>query len=543
MPTQTAPLLKPLEVLRRFRAHNNTLSDALASRLAADPDQVFCVFDDRSMSWRDLHASVTRLAAAFAAQGVGAGARVGIMARNQDTHVLFLLALAHLSAVMVPINPDFGVSEARYVLQHADLSGLAYDEHALHTVQQAYADAATRPWMIDLSRQTSGQTSTTPRLSEFLAHAAHAPEVLSQAHPDDTCVIIYTSGTTGFPKGVMHSQRSFLLGGEAFVERVYLQPSDRLMIVLPFFHMNALFYSVAGAIAAGASVVIVPRFSASAFWEQARSSQATVVNLIEAACNILKARPRTEFRADHQLRCAYGVRHSAQQAFRDEFHVPYFVSGFGMTEIPGVTCSPFEGPHKTGTMGPVGRHPDPTRPWAECRVVDEQGQTVPDNTVGELIVRTPTLMQGYFRDPEQTASAFRDGWFLTGDLVRCDKDGYYTFVSRKKDIIRRRGENIAGAELDRVIGEHPGVAEVAAIAVPAELGEDDILVAVVAKADQALSAHDIGQWCAQRLSAIKVPRYVVFLDRLPHTPTHKIAKAILRADTQLLSRAIDLTKT
>jgi crotonobetaine/carnitine-CoA ligase len=268
-----------------------------------------------------------------------------------------------------------------------------------------------------------------------------------------------------------------------------------------------------------------------------------VVNLIEAACNILKARSRTEFRADHQLRCAYGVRNSAQQAFREEFNVPYFVSGFGMTEIPGVTCSPFEGPHKPGTMGPVGRHPDPSRPWAECQVVDDQGQAVPPNTVGELIVRTPTLMQGYFRDPEQTANAFRDGWFLTGDLVSCDEDGYFTFVSRKKDIIRRRGENIAGAELDRVIGEHPSVAEVAAIAVPAELGEDDILVAVVTKADQTISAQDIGQWCARRLSAIKVPRYVVFLDHLPHTPTHKIAKAALRADASLVLRAIDLSKS
>ena len=543
MPTQSASLLKPLDVLRSFHAHNNTLPSALASRLEADPDKVFCLFEERCLSWRDLTTHVARLAAAFAAQGVNAGMRVGIMARNQDNHVLFLLALGHLSAVMVPINPDFGIAEASYVLKHADLSGLAFDEHAADTVQQAFADTATRPWMIDLSKPTSKRTGTSPRLSEFLMHAEQAPEIATQAHPDDTCVIIYTSGTTGFPKGVMHSQRSFLLGGEAFVERVYLQPSDRLMIVLPFFHMNALFYSVAGAIAAGASLAIMPRFSASAFWEQASTSNATVVNLIEAACNILKARSRTEFRADHQLRCAYGVRNSAQQAFREEFNVPYFVSGFGMTEIPGVTCSPFEGPHKPGTMGPVGRHPDPSRPWAECQVVDDQGQAVPPNTVGELIVRTPTLMQGYFRDPEQTANAFRDGWFLTGDLVSCDEDGYFTFVSRKKDIIRRRGENIAGAELDRVIGEHPSVAEVAAIAVPAELGEDDILVAVVTKANQTISAQDIGQWCARRLSAIKVPRYVVFLDHLPHTPTHKIAKAALRADASLVLSAIDLSKS
>jgi crotonobetaine/carnitine-CoA ligase len=223
--------------------------------------------------------------------------------------------------------------------------------------------------------------------------------------------------------------------------------------------------------------------------------------------------------------------------------VPHLIGGYGMTEIPGVTCNPVEGPQKKGSMGPVGRHPDPARPWAQCRVVDEAGHDVPDGTVGELVVKTPIVMQGYYRDPEQTKNAFRDGWFLTGDLVKRDADGYYFFVSRKKDIIRRRGENIAGAEIDRVVGAHPAVLEAAAVPVPSELGEDEILVAVVTKHGQKLDAGEIARWCADRLAPMKVPRYVLLVDELPHTPTHKVAKAQLKADATLKDRAVDLQAT
>ncbi len=187
----------------------------------------------------------------------------------------------------------------------------------------------------------------------------------------------------------------------------------------------------------------------------------------------------------------------------------------------------------------ICRHPDYQRPWAECRIVDDAGNDVALGETGEMIVRTPIVMQGYFNDPEQTAASFRDGWFLTGDLVRRDEEGFYYFVSRKKDIIRRRGENIAGQELDRVIGEHPEVVAAAAIGVPSEFGDEEILVAVKLKAGAAAREQDIVDWCRGRLAAMKVPRYVVLMEDMPFTPTHKVAKAELKKDTSLKGRAVD----
>jgi len=533
--TVLSQMLKPLEVLKLYPEHGYTLNGAFASRAQSDPRRPFMLFAGRTWSWAEFGAAAEQTACLFAARGVKQGDRVAVVARNHEGHVLALFALARLGAVMVPINPEFGVQEARYVLHHAEVCGVIASSDTLDTARQACAGLATAPWFMTLD--VSGDA-----VPNFLQEIQRAPP---RAPADGvtgnaTCLIIYTSGTTGFPKGAMHSQKSFVHCGEAFVQRVHLQPEDRVMIILPLFHVNALFYSVAGTVAAGCSMVVVPRFSASTFWDTAVETGATEVNIIEAIGTILKNRPRSEFRREHGIRRLYGARQSVVDTFRDEFGIPHLVGGFGMTEIPGVTCTPFEGPGKPGSMGPIGRHPDPGRPWAECRVVDDEGREMPPNEVGELAVRTPIIMQGYYRDPEQTQAAFRDGWFLTGDLVRRDEEGWFTFVARKKDIIRRRGENISGPELDRVIGGHPAVHEAAAIAVPSELGEDEILVAVTLKPGQSCSAEEIAAWSREHLAPQKVPRFVAFVDELPHTPTHKVQKAALRADPTLRARAVDL---
>jgi crotonobetaine/carnitine-CoA ligase len=177
--------------------------------------------------------------------------------------------------------------------------------------------------------------------------------------------------------------------------------------------------------------------------------------------------------------------------------------------------------------------------FAQAKVVDDEGREVAAGQEGELLVKTPISMVEYCRDPEQTAQAYADGWLKTGDIARRDADGYFYFVARKKDIIRRRGENISGAELDRVIGEHPGVLEVATIGVPAPLGDEDILAVVIARAQPAPTPQSIIDWCTPRLAAMKLPRYVVFVDSLPHTPSQRIMKYALKKDTTLLARAWD----
>jgi len=525
----------PLEVLGLYRAHAYTLHDAYATRAARGPRRAWMVAGGKTWSWEEFGAAFDALARSLAARGIRKGDRVGVLGRNSSGHVLMLFALSRIGAIMVPVNPEFGVEEACYVLHNAEVSAVAASGECMDTARAACAGLAPAPWLVLLD----GSDGDTARLDDLVAHPPQSG-VAAEVSGDDTCLIIYTSGTTGFPKGAMHSQRSFVMAGEAFVERIHLEDDDRVMIVLPLFHMNALFYSVAGTLAAGCSMVIVSRFSAATFWQTALESGATEVNMIEAIGTILMNRPRSEFRRGHRLRKLYGARQNMVEVFRREFGVPHLVGGFGMTEIPGVTSTPFEETAKWTGVGPIARHPDPARPWAEARVVDEEGREVGVNEVGELVVKTPIIMQGYFRDPEQTRAAFRDGWFLTGDLVRRDAEGCFHFVSRKKDIIRRRGENIAGAELDRVIGSHPAVHEAAAIPVPSELGEDEILVAVVLRPGQIASAEDIAQWCRERLAPMKVPRYVLFMDSLPHTPTHKVQKTALREDQTLKGRAIDL---
>jgi carnitine-CoA ligase len=543
-------VLEPAQVLARYPAHRWTLGSLLASRAGGAGEREFLVFGERSWTYAQTLIEVDRTAAMLHARGIGAGQRVGVMSLNHPSTVFVLFALARLGAVMVPVNPEFRAEEARYVLSHAEVSGVICSPAALQTVRDALAPTQLRPWLM-LNEAQDGATAphgeaATPELFDTALQRAHAdaplaPEASEQA--DAPCVFIYTSGTTGFPKGVMHSQRNVVLAGEGFVQRMYLQPDERLMCILPMFHINALFYSLTGALCAGAALILISRFSASRFWVDVARYRATEVNTMAAVSSILMRRSRDEFVPGHALRKIYGAPFTAEiyRVFNEEFGVPSLIEGYGMSEIPGALNNPFLGPHKVGSMGQPSRHPNPALRLAELRVVDDEGTELPDGQTGELVVKTPMVMRGYYRDPQQTDAAFRDGWFLTGDLAWRDSDGYFWFVARKKDIIRRRGENISGAELDRIIEMHPDVVQAAAIPVPNELGDDEILVAATLKPGATLTEKGVADWVRERLAAAKVPRYVVFVDALPQTPTHRVAKFKMRADKTLQLRAVDLS--
>jgi crotonobetaine/carnitine-CoA ligase len=526
----------PLEVLAQFPSHEPTLWGMLASRARVGPARPLLLFQGRMWTYGEAAARAETIADSLCARGVGKGARVAVMATNSEEYVLLLLALANLGVIAVPVNPDLNAAEAGYILRHAEVAAVACGSACLPTIRAACVELPGQPWFLLLD----GESDEVVTFRDLLRPSVFPSP--RNVKPDDTCLILYTSGTTGFPKGVVHSQRNFVLAGEMFVERMYLQPDDRLFTVLPLFHMNALFYSLGGAIAAGASLLLVPRFSASAFWRVAADGGATEVNILAAVGNILTRRARSEFVAGHRLRKVYGAGMSAEtlQTFPREFGVPMLIEGYGMTEVPGVCNNPFLGPQKPGSIGCPARNPDHSRLFSEMRVLDDEGHDVPIGQTGEIAVRSPITMQGYYREPEATAAAFRDGWFLTGDLGYRDGDGYYYFVARKKDIIRCRGENVSGAEIDRVVAAHPKVQEAVAIAVPGELGEDDILVVAVPRPGEALAPEEIAAWCAAHLAPFKRPRFLTQVESLPYTPSHRVAKFKLKQDPTLRARAVEL---
>ncbi|MEY2730101.1 MAG: long-chain-fatty-acid--CoA ligase LcfB [Pseudomonadota bacterium] len=537
-------MIPPLDVLRRFAAHDFSLDGFFAARLQRLAEQVVVEAEGACLSWSQFAEQADRAVAWLQEQGIREGDRVGLMAYNHPATPMLLLACARVGAILVPCNPDVSADDARYIFEHAGVAGVLCSEPALQRVQQALAARNERPapppWVTVL--RTPEPTAPSPPCAPLMPWSTTRPDAHTRCGTaDHTLFILYTSGTTGFPKGVMHSQRTYVLTAEAFVQRLYLQPSERVLCVLPLFHINALMYSLGGTLACGGTLILVPRFSASTFWRTVADTRATEVNVIMSAAAILARRPPEEFVPDHQLRKMFiaPLNRSLQEAFTGRFGVPTLIECYGMTEIPGVLANPFLGPHKLGTMGVLSVHPDPAIERPRVRLIDDAGCDVAPGEVGQLVVRTPTLMQGYWRDPAQTAAAFRDGWFLTGDLARQDADGYYVFHARQKDIIRRRGENLSGAEIDTAIASHPDVQECATIGVPSVLGEEEVLCAVVPRAGTALTPQAVHAHACQRLAPLKRPRYVVLVDSLPHTGSMKIAKFRLQPADELLRRATD----
>src|SRR5690606_16916969 len=372
----------------------------------------------------------TTLARELLARGLRKGDPLALVSVNTDLSVLLFFAAAKVGALFIPLNPAATDEDLAYMLGHSRARFIVSQPQDVLRVQRVSSRIDPASVVIDLVA-----------LREMAAPGsdANGAAPLPEIAPDDPAIVIFTSGTTGFPKGAVHTQRNYVLAGEAFVARMHLQPSERLLTLLPFFHINALFYSLGGGIAAGATVITARSFSASRFCHFAAERRATQFDFLAASGTILMKRSRSEFNPGHCIRKMYGGPMSAEmlRVFRDEFHVPWMIEGYGMTEIPGASCNPFLGPHVQGSIGVPAVHPRFPGNFSQLRVVDEEGRDVPVGEVGELVVKTPIVFKEYLNDPEQTAAAFRDGWFLTGDLARRDERGYFYFVARKKDIIRR----------------------------------------------------------------------------------------------------------
>jgi crotonobetaine/carnitine-CoA ligase len=314
------------------------------------------------------------------------------------------------------------------------------------------------------------------------------------------------------------------MAGEGFPYWMELTRDDRLMTSLPLFHVNAPAYSVLGSLSVGAGLVLLPRFSPRSFLDSARRHGATEFNAIGAMLEMLMRQPPRPDDADTDLRLCYtgpSPTREWQEAFEERFALRV-VCGYAMSESPyGLIWR--HGTRPFGTLGSVRQHPT-LGTVNEARVVDELGGDVGTGGTGELLLRNPTLTRGYWEMPEETAAALADGWLHTGDLVTVNDDGTYTFVARRKEVLRRRGQNLSPAEVEDTILAHDDVLEVAVVAVPSELTEDDVKAFVVPQPGRDLDFRALRDWTATRLSAFKVPRYWQSVDALPRTPTARVAK-------------------
>jgi crotonobetaine/carnitine-CoA ligase len=347
--------------------------------------------------------------------------------------------------------------------------------------------------------------------------------------PDDLAVLIPTSGTTGKSKLVMQTHRAYAMAGEGFPFWMELTAADRLMTSLPLFHINAPAYSVMGSLACGAGLVLLPRFSASGFLDEARRHGATEFNAIGAMLEILMRQPPRADDADNPLRLCYtgpAPERARQQEIEARFGLRIVV-GYAMSESPYGLIWP-RGSRPYGTLGAVRQHPV-LGEVNEARVVDGAGADLGPGETGELLLRNPVITPGYWGMPEETARVLADGWLRTGDLVTVGADGSYTFVARVKEVLRRRGENLSPLEVEEVLGTHPDVQECAVVGVPSELSEEEVKAFLVGAGGTRLDFAALREFAAARLAAFKVPRYWQQVDDLPRTPTARVAKHRLPA--------------
>jgi crotonobetaine/carnitine-CoA ligase len=496
-----------------------TLPAVLRGRAELTPDARFLHFEGEERTFAETLAAAERAAAGLAASGVGRGDRVALMLPNSLEFLDLWFGASLLGAVMVPVNTGLKGEGLRYIIEHAECRAAVVDSPLVETYEAALAGGGpTR-------RFARGDDAGWEEVGELLSgHDAGAPTV--KIAPGDLASILYTSGTTGLPKGVMNCQNAYPTAAYEFTQHhVQVREDDVLYTSLPLFHVNAQMLSAFGALVSGAPLVLAARFSASRFFDDLARHRATVFNYIGAMLTMLYKQPAKESDRDNAVRLTVGGAAPAElwERFEQRF-------GLAILEIYGLT--------ETATFC-LGSPPDDIRvgklglpvSWAEVEVHRPDGSVADPGEAGEIVIRSKrpdTLFQAYDKNEEATTKAMEDGWFHSGDRGRRDEDGYFVFIDRLKDAIRRRGENISSYEVERIVNSHPAVAESAAVGVPSDLGEEEVMIVVVTADPDGFDPEELVDFCAERMAGFMVPRYVRMRERLPKTATERVQKFELR---------------
>ena len=510
-----------IQQARTFPYASRTLPGILKRQAARYGDKPLIASPSRPIAYAETPDIAACCAGRLAAGGVKAGDRIVAYLSNSMEFIELWFGAAWLGAVLTPVNTAFRGAQLRHALALVDPVLIVTERELLaHLAAPDVMPASgARVWVTDCA----GGADPDHGLEAGPVPASGAPVAARDAKPGDTAAILFTSGTSGPSKGVICPHAQFFWWGVLTGEALEITPDDVLFTTLPLFHTNAL-NTIWQALLAGATYAFERRFSASRFWTQASQAGATVTYLLGAMVHILlKQAPGPADRA-HRVRTCLSPATSKElvEQFRQRFGVRS-IDGYGSTETNLVMSNALNG-YAPGTMGRA--FPD-----FEVRIVDENDCEVPDGAPGELLVRHNepfSMAGGYFRNPEATADAWRNLWFHTGDRVMRDEQGTYHYLDRIKDAIRRRGENISSWEVEQALLSHPDVENAAAVGVPAEVGEEDVMAFIVPRRGCRPQPDAVTRFLEDRLARFAIPRYLEFVDELPMTENGKVKKYMLR---------------
>lgn len=510
------------------------------------PDAVWldCPEEGRTWTYAQTLQAAERVARSFLAAGAEPGDRVVLVAQNSSAFVRTWVGTAVAGLVEVPINTAYEHDFLAHQVSTVEAT-LAVVDDAYAARFVAIGDAAKsirKFWVIDTgvredAMEVLRKAGWEAAPFEELDEAATVPAVvdgtieLPEVHPQDLASVLFTSGTTGPSKGVAMPHAQMYFFADECVSLVRLTPEDAWMSVTPLFHGNAQFMAAYPTLVAGARFVTRRRFSASRWVDQLRESRVTVTNFIGVMMDFISKQDPRGDDADNPLRCVFAAPTAATlvNPLRERYGIEAFVEVFGLTETSAPILSPYGEDRPAGAAGLAADE------WFDVRLVDPvTDEEVGVGEIGELVVRPKVpfiCSMGYFNMPEKTVEAWRNLWFHTGDALRRDEDGWFYFVDRFKDALRRRGENISSYEVETSILAHPAVVECAVIAVPAssEAGEDEVMAYVVTGEGRPLTATELWAHCDERIPSFAVPRFLRFVEEMPKTASQRVQKAKLRA--------------
>jgi len=421
-------------------------------------------------------------------------------------------------AIIVPINLGFSPDEVKYVINHSETVLLVADEPSLGIVNRIKPELTLLKNIIVVAEEAPDKNLLL--LSDFISkESADRPQV--EVAGEDEISMMYTSGTTGKPKGVVLTHGAYVSGARAWNESIGITTNDLPMSVLALFHLNAQLYFAIGAMDINTSFALEEKFSSSKFWKRSVETNATIGCLPGNALVMLDNMPETEFDRSNKIRVMISAYTPVDlyRKFEERFGLD-IIEGYTLTESSSAL---FNRPGDV-KIGSIGKR----MAGMEARIIDDDDKDVSQGEVGEIALKGPTVMKEYFKNPEATEEALKGGWLHTGDLGRLDKEGYYHFAGRKKDIIRRGGENIGAEEVEEVLNSHPRIAESAVIAVPDRIRNEEIKAFVIVKSGEKLEPEEIIEYCEEKLADFKVPRYIEFADSFPKTAKMTVQKHILK---------------